>query len=599
MSIIPSRIRILYVMMGILLLVSAVPMYFYADRVVAVNRDRLKVNEMLIQNTITRSLSEDLAQRQVTLGMMLENLGSAAQVASGGNFTGEHIAAPELRALLEKFVSSYPDLAYATLLNTDAKGISAGKIAPDAFLRRELEYAFAAARDGRAYTGQPLTLGAGKDSHAVVLVSHPLIAGGRFIGMVGGVVDLRFIVQRLRELGTGGLQVYVVDQHGRLVAGASQEFAVGQDMSRFDIVKKFAEHGARGRLIETTEFTTRVDKTEVDMLGTYSPVPALEWAVIAQKEQREAYAGVYEMQRYSRLLETLAVLLSLLISLYAAKRITTPLQTLTESSRAIARGDFSQRVRLKSRTEFGELAETFNTMTGELEQFVLDLKRAAEQNRELFLNSIQMLAGAVDEKDPYTRGHSDRVTRYSILLAEKLGLEEQAVENIRVAAQLHDVGKIGIEDRILKKPGSLTQEEFEIMKTHTTRGANLLRRVESLRDMIPGIELHHESLDGRGYPHGLRGDQIPLMARIISVADTYDAMTTNRPYQDGREPAQVVKIIQSLADTRYDSRVIAALVSVFEEGKLTGARADSEILLSAAVGASDASLAPPNPQILA
>ena len=123
-----------------------------------------------------------------------------------------------------------------------------------------------------------------------------------------------------------------------------------------------------------------------------------------------------------------------------------PLEILTASSRALARGDFSQRVHLWSRTEIGELAETFNTMSQELEHFVEDLKRAAEENRALFLGSIQMLAGAVDEKDPYTRGHSDRVTRYSLMIAKEMALPPDFLETLQISAQLHDVGKIGIED---------------------------------------------------------------------------------------------------------------------------------------------------------
>src|SRR5450432_4215913 len=199
------------------------------------------------------------------------------------------------------------------------------------------------------------------------------------------------------------------------------------------------------------------------------------------------------MQRAARLLAVFAVLLSIGVSFYAASKISKPLRTLAETSRAIARGDFSKRVYLNSHTEIGELAQTFNTMSDELEHFVQDLRHAAEENRDLFLNSIQMLAGAVDEKDPYTRGHSDRVTRYSVMIARELGLPETIVETVRISAQLHDVGKIGIEDRILKKPGALTPEEFEIMKTHTTKGANILRGVPQLAEMLPGIELHHES----------------------------------------------------------------------------------------------------------
>jgi HD-GYP domain-containing protein (c-di-GMP phosphodiesterase class II) len=267
-------------------------------------------------------------------------------------------------------------------------------------------------------------------------------------------------------------------------------------------------------------------------------------------------------------LALLAILLSIGISIFAARRITNPLEVLTASSRAIARGDFSQRVQLASRTEIGELAATFNTMSEELEQFVLDLKRAATENRELFMGSIQMLAGAVDEKDPYTRGHSDRVTRYSLLIAREMGHPEEFLEIVRVSAQLHDVGKIGIEDGILKKPGALTPEEFEIMKTHTTKGANILNPVAQLKDMIPGIELHHESLDGRGYPRGLKDGEIPLLPRIIAVADTFDALTTNRPYQQAHDPEAALRIIHNLSGKRLDPTAVAALTAIYERGEI-------------------------------
>src|SRR5208337_4890042 len=253
--------------------------------------------------------------------------------------------------------------------------------------------------------------------------------------------------------------------------------------------------------------------------------------------QREAYRGVFEMQHTARLLALLAVLLSLGVRIFAARRITNPLQTLTRSSRALARGDFSQRVLLRSRTEIGELAETFNTMSEELEHFVEDLKRAAEENRALFLGSIQMLAGAVDEKDPYTRGHSDRVTRYSLLIGKEMKLPATFMETLQISAQLHDVGKIGIEDHILKKPGALTAEEFEVMKTHTTKGANILRPV-------------------------------PLLARVIAVADTFDALTTNRPYQQAHTPEQALQIIHNLAGKRLDPDAVAALLAVYARGEI-------------------------------
>jgi len=564
----PARIPVLYVILSVLVLISVVPMYFYSAQVEAINRDRLKTNEMLLQNTVTRSLADDISQHQQTLRMMLSNLSSAIQVASGGDFGSKNVEAPELRALLENFVSSSPDIAYATLLNSDAKGISAGRIAPDAFLQRELERSYAASRDGRVYNGQALVVGSGKSARTVMLVSAPVMYGGRFLGMIGSVVDLQFLISRLQEVSSGGLTPYVVDSQGRLVAAATPDYATGQDMKNLEIVHNFVDQGNKAQLAATKEFDIGDGRTRTAMLGTYSPVTALDWAVVVQKPRHEAYRGVYEMQRTGRLLAFLAVLVSMGLSIFAARRITNPLEVLTESSRAIARGDFSQRVHLKSRTEIGELAETFNVMSEELEQFVQDLKRAAEENLALFMGSIQMLAGAVDEKDPYTRGHSDRVTRYSLMIAREMALDEDFLETLRISAQLHDVGKIGIEDRVLKKPGALTPEEFEIMKTHTTKGANILRPVKQLKDMLPGIELHHESLDGRGYPYGLKGDQIPLLPRVIAVADTFDALTTNRPYQQAHDPIEALRIIHNLAGKRLDPAAVAALTAVFERGEI-------------------------------
>jgi len=568
-KLLPTRIPILYVILGVLVAISVVPMYFYSAQVQSINRERLITNERLLQNTVTRSIADDISQHQQSFRLMQANLASALQVASGGDLTGDHVQAPELRALLENFVSSSSDLDYATLLNSDAKGISAGRIEPDAFLQKELEAAYAAANDARAYNGQPLVVGNGRASRTVMLVSTPVTYGGRFLGMIASVVDLDYLIRRLREIDRGGLTPYVVDSQGRLVAGANPEYATGQDMTNLEIVRNFVEQGRKAQMLAPTrEFNVDTGKKNVVMLGTYSAVSNLNWAVVVHKPRDEAYSSVYQMQRTARWLAIFSIVLSIGFGVIAARRITNPLEVLTESSHAIARGDFSQRVDLKSRTEIGELASTFNFMSQELEHFVEDLKRAAAENRELFMGSIQMLAGAVDEKDPYTRGHSDRVTRYSMLIAKELGMSEEFQETVRVAAQLHDVGKIGIEDRILKKPGALTAEEFDVMKTHTTKGANILRPVAQLKEMIPGIELHHESLDGRGYPHGLKADEIPLLPRIIAVADTFDALTTNRPYQQARSSEEALGVIRSLSGKRLDPAAVTALETVYARGEI-------------------------------
>src|SRR6478609_8213658 len=290
----PARIPIIYVILSVLVGISIIPMYFYSAQVEAINRDRLKTNEMLLQNTVTRSLADDLAQHERSQRTMLANLSSAIQVASGGDIGEKNIESPELRALLENFVSSSDEIAYATLLNSEAKGISAGRIAPDAFLQRELEHAYTDARDGRVYNGQALVEGEGKNARTVFLVSAPVQYEQRFLGMIASVVDLQFLIRRLREVSGGGLTPYVVDSQGRLVAAANPEFATGQDMKNLDIVRTFVDGGNKAQLAETREFDVTAGPEHVEMLGTFSPVTSLNWAVIVQKPRREAYRGVYE-----------------------------------------------------------------------------------------------------------------------------------------------------------------------------------------------------------------------------------------------------------------------------------------------------------------
>src|SRR5262249_25324858 len=153
-----------------------------------------------------------------------------------------------------------------------------------------------------------------------------------------------------------------------------------------------------------------------------------------------------------------------------------------------------------------------------------------QKQRELFVNTISILAQAVEMRDEYTGGHTARVTNYSLMLSRQLQLSAEEEQFIRIGTPLHDIGKIGIDDAILRKPGRLTAEEFEVMKTHTVKGAAILATVPDLAPVIPIVRSHHERWDGRGYPDGLAGDAISRLARVVAVADAFDAMTSNRPY---------------------------------------------------------------------
>jgi HD-GYP domain-containing protein (c-di-GMP phosphodiesterase class II) len=175
------------------------------------------------------------------------------------------------------------------------------------------------------------------------------------------------------------------------------------------------------------------------------------------------------------------------------------------------------------------------------------------------------------------------VAKYSLILARELNQSEEEIEKLRVSALLHDVGKIGVDDRILKKPGKLTDEEFDQMKEHPAKGANIMRPVAQLKDMIPGIELHHERIDGQGYPYGLKDADIPMMARIIAVADAVDAITTDRPYHSGHDLEYALKEIRNLTGKRYAIEVVDALEAAMRAGRFKLAAKAVE-LVSAPVG---------------
>ena len=390
--------------------------------------------------------------------------------------------------------------------------------------------------------------------------------------MLAAVVSLEPVLRRLQDASVHQRTVFVVDHFGHIVVHSdTKNFVPGMDLTgNSDLVKRIRALPQELRSTETVPFTQQVKGRNVEMVGTFSTLPELNWAVVAQRslEQARDDAGVTELNRQALAFVSVVVLAAVLVGYFFAVGISGPIRGLAASTRAISRGEFHQRSPVRGASEISELAENFNKMAGDIEEYIERLKESAEENRELFVGSIRMLAAAIDEKDPYTRGHSGRVAKYSTLIGRELGLNPQDLDTLRISALLHDVGKIGVEDRVLKKPGALTPEEFVIMKQHPSKGANIMRPVAQLKDMLPGIELHHEHVDGRGYPYGLKGEDIPLMARIIAVADTLDAMTTHRPYQTALELSDALRHIRKVAGTKFDLRVVDALESLVQSGQL-------------------------------
>ncbi|NTU71716.1 MAG: HD domain-containing protein [Coriobacteriia bacterium] len=185
--------------------------------------------------------------------------------------------------------------------------------------------------------------------------------------------------------------------------------------------------------------------------------------------------------------------------------------------------------------------------------------------QEAYLATVRSLAAAVDAKDSYTRGHSDRVAAYSTLIAERLGVSHEERVALEMAAYLHDIGKIGVAEGILLKPGSLTPEEMEEMRHHPLIGANILKPVAFPWAITPIVRHHHEHFDGTGYPAGLKGEEIPLLARVLTAADSFEAMTSDRPYREGFAPESALKEMRECAGTQFDPRIVDVLVEIVAE----------------------------------
>jgi putative nucleotidyltransferase with HDIG domain len=243
-------------------------------------------------------------------------------------------------------------------------------------------------------------------------------------------------------------------------------------------------------------------------------------------------------------------------SFWLARLVSEPIGALSNSLAAMAAShNVSARLPVTgSSRELDTLTETFNAL-------MASVGEAEAQTQSAYTGAIRALAAALDARDPYTAGHSDRVSALAVAISRQLHLQPEDIEVIRLGALLHDIGKIGVPDDVLRKPGPLTAAEFDIIKQHPVIGARMLRSVLFLAPHIPIVELHHESPDGRGYPFGLRGDDIPLGARIVHVADAYDAMTSARAYRGARPPSEALHELWRCAGTGFHAEIVAALAN--------------------------------------
>ncbi len=198
----------------------------------------------------------------------------------------------------------------------------------------------------------------------------------------------------------------------------------------------------------------------------------------------------------------------------------------------------------------------------------LDNSRLYQELEEAFFQTADSLADTIEKRDPYTGGHTQRVTLYSQAIGKYLQLKPLERKWLKITSALHDIGKIGIEDHILRKPERLSPEEFDRIKCHSDMGAKILEHIWQLREIVPGVRYHHEHVNGQGYPDGLRGEEIPVLAKIVAVADTYDAMTTDRPYRKAIHKEAAVEELRRCSGTQFDKRVVGAFITAYQRGEI-------------------------------
>lgn len=226
--------------------------------------------------------------------------------------------------------------------------------------------------------------------------------------------------------------------------------------------------------------------------------------------------------------------------------------------------------------EIGQLRAQLLSYAEDLNrEYQLVRQRTIELER-LLVATVGALANSIEARDPYTRGHTDRVARITIAFCDRLGWERERLSIARMGALLHDIGKIGVPDAILRKPGRLTPEEYELMKQHTTIGAQILQGIDALVPAIPFVLYHHERWDGKGYPHGLAGEEIPIEGRILAIVDTFDAMTSVRVYREPLSMEAAVAEIRRCAGTQFDPDLVPEFVGLYEDGLIHRALQEEE-----------------------
>jgi HD-GYP domain-containing protein (c-di-GMP phosphodiesterase class II) len=578
----PRRGRILFSILALLLAVGVVPLIYVSWDLVSRSRQSIETTQQEWQLDKGQLISKQVAIYVAGLRANVLSIARSLEMdVTGDGFAARIARISEDKSLVRFQQSSAESIVYLSVADADTgRGPWAGLVLQEPRLVEQLGEAFQRGLVGTPMISVPIVSEALQEP--VVVLGEPVLVDRKVAGVVVAVASLQPIREITSTAGGRLFEVYVVDNRGRLVAHSDPKQELAIDLSGVDIVRTFLStsdepggHARRAAAAGTTRFDIAAAQGKVQhMLGTYVRVPDDSgWGVIVQSDIDTAYFTAIDLQRKSLIVSGIVTALAVVLGFLFAGQISRPVQTLADGARRLAGGDYATRVAVRSGNEVGVLADAFNQMGEEIQKAIEEIRRRAAENQELFMGSIRMLANAIDEKDPYTRGHSERVAYYSACTAKHLGMTREEVERVHLSGIIHDVGKIGIEDKILRKASALTDEEYAIMKQHPTKGEHILDAVPLLKERAGDGLTHHENVDGSGYPSGLRGEQIPLFGRIVSVADAFDAMTTDRPYSKAMTFDAAVMRLKSLAGKKFDAGCVEAFERAFQAGDISPAKA--------------------------
>jgi putative nucleotidyltransferase with HDIG domain len=559
------RPKLRYLLFLALLLSGIIPLVISNAVLIGQNRDRLETEERTQLTQAAEALSREVSDQLADVRSSLHHLGRGLLVVPGPDDVEARLHQDWVARYLHEYMAGDSSLTALRVLDLQGIGLRMGpEDLPEAVQEARGQAFAAVVEKGRPvfrFVVLPPT------NEPMVSVAVP-VAGETEAAelVVQALVRLPLMEAVFRREAQAEVGIFLIDGSGKVLWSEGVTGEGRQALTDARIAESFV---GGLPLALTVEYEAEMPGASRRMLAQVIPVGETGWAVVVQKPAAAAFAAIHRMVVSAIGATVLLVLLALVVAAWAARRVSLPIQRLAETSHEIAEGNFGRRMEGHGLpAELADLARDFNRMSGHVESYVSRLQEAARVNRELFIGSIRAFAAAIDAKDPYTRGHSERVAAVSRVIARNLSLAEETQQKIWIAALLHDVGKIGVEDQVLRKVGRLTDAEYEQMKLHTVIGAEIMSSIEQLREAVPVIRWHHESWNGRGYPDGKKGEEIPLWARIVSVADTFDAVTTNRPYQQAYAPDEAIAIVTKLTGSRFDAKVVTAFLRAYETGEV-------------------------------